>query len=78
MPAAPPVVRLAGLAAGGSAAAVGLAPALAMDVAYLGMAGSVGRAMENAVACQQRSQVLAGAAVAQVLALILAQGGKSS
>jgi hypothetical protein len=75
---APPAVRVAGPAAGGSAAAVGLAPALAMDMAYLGLAGSIGLAMQNAVACQQRSQALTGAAIAQVLALILAQGGKSS
>jgi hypothetical protein len=38
------------------------------------MADSLGLAMGNAVANQQRNQVLAGAAVAQVLSLIIAAG----
>ena len=52
----------------------GLAPALAMDMTYVAMAGSLGLAMENAVANQQRGQVLAQAALAQVLALIIIKG----
>ncbi len=52
----------------------GLAPALAMDMTYLAMAGSIGQAMQNAVANQQRGQVLAQASLAQVLALIILKG----
>ena len=52
----------------------GLAPALAMDMVYLAMAASVGQAMQNAVANQQRGQVLAQASLAQVLALIILKG----
>lgn len=53
---------------------VGLAPSIAMGMCYVAMADSLGLAMGNAVANQQRNQVLAGAAVAQVLSLIIAAG----
>jgi len=52
----------------------GLAPALAMDMTYIAMAGSIGLAMGNAVANQQRGQVIAQAALVQVLALIIKKG----
>ena len=50
------------------------APAIAMGMSYVAMAHSLGLAMDNAVANQQRGQVLADAALAQVLAMILAKG----
>jgi Killing trait len=52
---------------GGSAAALGQAPAFAMDMTYVAMADSIGMAMANAVANQQRAQTIGGAALAQVL-----------
>nr|WP_197334486.1 RebB family R body protein [Ralstonia syzygii] len=54
------------------------APALAMAMTYLAMADSLGLAMGNAVANQQRGQVIAGAATARVLALIIQKGSESS
>jgi hypothetical protein len=68
------VTRLAGSVGAGSVAALGQAPAFAMGMTYVAMADSLGLAMENAVANQQRGQVLADAAVAQVLALIITKG----
>lgn len=59
-----------------SAARVGQAPSIAMGMTYVVMADSIGLAMENAVATQQRAQVVADAALAQVLALIIAKGSK--
>ena len=50
------------------------APAAAMAFTYLASAGSIGLAMENAVAAQQRGQVVAGAATTQVVAMIIAAG----
>lgn len=64
--------------AGGAAAALGQGPAFAMDMTYVAMADSIGMAMANAVASQQRAQTLGSAALAQVLTLILTQGAKSS
>ncbi|WKB55753.1 RebB family R body protein (plasmid) [Eleftheria terrae] len=55
-------------------ATIGQAPAWAMASTYVAMADSIGLAMENAAANQQRGQVLAAAAVAQVLAMILQKG----
>jgi hypothetical protein len=52
----------------------GLAPSIAMGMTYVSMADSLGLAMANAVANQQRGQVVAGAALAQVLALMIAVG----
>jgi hypothetical protein len=72
------VASLAGPLSAGSALAIGQAPAFAMGMTYLAMADSLGLAMENAVASQQRGQVLAGAALAQVLALIITKGAASS
>ena len=54
---------------------VGMAPAVAMDMTYLAMAGSLGLAMQNAAANQQRGQVISTAATAQVVALIIVKGG---
>ena len=54
--------------------AVGEAPATAMGMTYLAMAHSLGLAMENAAAAQQRGQVIGEAALVQVLALIIAKG----
>lgn len=78
MPGAQAVITaMAGEAASGSALVLGQAPALAMGMTYVAMADSLGLAMENAVASQQRGQVLAGAALAQVLALIITKGAGS-
>jgi hypothetical protein len=60
--------------ASGSPVAVGQAPAIAMGMTYVAMAHSIGLAMGNAVASQQRGQVVADAALAQVLAMIIAKG----
>lgn len=53
---------------------VGEAPATAMGMTYLAMATSIGLAMENAAAAQQRGQVIGEAALVQVLAMIIAKG----
>jgi hypothetical protein len=64
--------------AAGSAAliAIGEAPSVAMGMTYVAMANSIGLAMDNAVAAQQRGQVMGEAATVQVLALIIAKGAK--
>ncbi|AOJ11544.1 killing trait family protein [Burkholderia mayonis] len=56
--------------------AVGQTAAVAMAMTYLAMADSIGIAMSNAVANQQRGQVIADAATTQVLALIIAKGSQ--
>ncbi|MHB8287057.1 MAG: RebB family R body protein [Caulobacteraceae bacterium] len=61
-----------------TALSVGMAPAVAMDMTYLAMAGSLGLVMQNAAANQQRGQVLSSAAMAQVIALIIAKGAAPS
>lgn len=71
------ITALADEAASGSALVLAQAPALAMGMTYVAVADSLGLAMENAVASQQRGQVLAGAALAQVLALIITKGAGS-
>lgn len=53
---------------------IGEAPSAAMGMTYLAMADSIGLAMENAVAAQQRGQVIGEAATVQVVALIIAVG----
>jgi hypothetical protein len=53
-------------------------PSFAMSATYLAMADSLGLAMQNAVANQQRGQVTAGASLAQVLALIIQKGAVPS
>jgi hypothetical protein len=65
------------VAATPSAAQVGLAPSASMAMTYIANAQSIGTQMENAVAAQQRGQVLAEAAVANIVAMILAQGVSS-
>jgi hypothetical protein len=62
------------VAAPASLAVTGLAPSAAMGMTYLAMAGSLGLAMENAVAAQQRGQVIAEAALVKIVAQIIAQG----
>jgi hypothetical protein len=57
---------------------LGEAPATAMGMTYLAMAGTIAVAMENAVAAQQRGQVISEAATVQVLALIVAAGAASA
>ena len=47
------------------------APAVAMGMTYLAMADSIGLAMQNAVACQQRSQITANTATTVATARIL-------
>ena len=50
---------------------LGTAPAVAMGMTYLAMADSIGLAMQNAVACQQRSQITANTATTVATARIL-------
>jgi hypothetical protein len=68
------VAGLLGALGSGSALVVGQAPALAMGLTYVAMADSIALVMSNAAAAQQRGQVLGGAALAQVLVLIIAKG----
>ncbi|MCC4586616.1 RebB family R body protein [Xanthomonas melonis] len=72
------IASLVGPAATGAAMAIGQAPAFAMGATYLALADSIALAMENAVANQQRGQVLADAALTQILALIIQKGATSS
>lgn len=58
----------------GSLATISVAPAAAMGMTYVAMANSIGLAMGNAAANQQRGQVVAEAALALVLALIIKKG----
>jgi hypothetical protein len=53
---------------------VGQAPAVAMAMTYVAMADSIALHMGNAVANQQRGQVISNAALVQVLSLILTKG----
>ncbi|MBQ1542556.1 hypothetical protein C5708_08925 [Caulobacter sp. CCUG 60055] len=76
MPDASGVARTLDAIAGGSALAIGLAPSTAMSMTYVSMADSISLAMENAVANQQRGQVIGNAALVQVLALIITKGAK--
>lgn len=77
--AAPPAIGyLLDATSSGSALAIGLAPSFAMSATYLAMADSIGLAMQNAVANQQRGQVTAGASLAQVLPLIIQKGAVPS
>ncbi|AWJ85843.1 hypothetical protein TSH58p_20045 (plasmid) [Azospirillum sp. TSH58] len=69
---------LAGSVAANTAIPLGLAPSLAMDMTYVAMADSLGLAMQNAVANQQRAQVITEAALAQVLTLIITKGTAKS
>jgi hypothetical protein len=54
---------------------IATAPATAMAMTYVAAAGSIGLAMANAVAAQQRGQVIGLTATTQVVALIIAKGG---
>jgi hypothetical protein len=56
--------------------AICLAPSAAMAMTYIAMAQSIGLAMGNAVAAQQRGQLTGGTATATVVAMIIAKGGK--
>jgi Killing trait len=76
LPSPSAVARLPGCVGEGSATALGQAPAFAMGMTYLAMADSLGIAMGNAVANQQRGQVIANAAVNQVLAMIIKVASK--
>ncbi|OPH17536.1 hypothetical protein FE88_31385, partial [Azospirillum brasilense] len=69
---------LAGSVAANTAIPLGLTPSLAMDMTYVAMADSLGLAMQNAVANQQRAQVITEAALAQVLTLIITKGTAKS
>lgn len=68
----------AGSVAANTAIPLGLTPSLAMDMTYVAMADSIGLAMQNAVANQQRAQVITEAALAQVLTLIITKGTAKS
>ncbi|WP_239684239.1 RebB family R body protein, partial [Stenotrophomonas maltophilia] len=78
MAASPATGYLLDAASAGSGLAIALAPSFAMSATYLAMADSLGLAMQNAVANQQRGQVTAGASLAQVLALIIQKGAVPS
>ncbi|GAA4256342.1 hypothetical protein GBZ26_26530 [Azospirillum formosense] len=67
-----------GSVAANTAIPLGLTPSLAMDMTYVAMADSLGLAMQNAVANQQRAQVITEAALAQVLTLIITKGTAKS
>lgn len=54
---------------------LGAAPSQAMAMTYQAMAGSIGVAMENAVANQQQGQIISTAALVKVVAMILSKGG---
>ncbi|MBK3803796.1 hypothetical protein GAY33_32315 [Azospirillum brasilense] len=69
---------LAGSVAANTAIPLGLTPSLAMDMTYVAMADSLGLAMQNAVANQQRAQVITEAALAQVITLIITKGTAKS
>lgn len=58
--------------------ALGQAPALAMAMTYAATADSIALAMGNAVANQQRGQLISSTAVTQILALIIAKGASGS
>ena len=53
---------------------VGEAPSVAMGMTYLAMGQSVGHLMGNAVAAQQRGQLIGETATVQAVAMILAKG----
>lgn len=72
------MAQLAGGLASGSLLTIGAGPALAMDLTYVAMADSLSLAMGNAAAAQQRGQVVAEAALVQVLALIIAKGAQAT
>lgn len=74
----PAIAALVDITDAGSAIALGQAPAFAMVATYLTMADSLGLAMQNAIANQQRGQVMAGAALAQTLAMIIQKGATST
>ncbi|WP_184621054.1 RebB family R body protein [Xanthomonas sp. 3058] len=71
------VASLVGTAGTGAAMTLGQAPAFAMGATYLALSDSIALAMGNAVASQQRGQVLADAALTQILALIIQKGATS-
>jgi F0F1-type ATP synthase membrane subunit a len=50
---------------------VASSPAVAMGLTYIAMANSLGLAMQNAVATQQRAQITASAATTIVMAKII-------
>ncbi|MGH8447271.1 MAG: RebB family R body protein [Solimonas sp.] len=58
----------------GSLAVAGTVPAAAMGMTYLSMANSIGLAMGNAVASQQRGQVIGQATLVLVLAMVIIKG----
>ncbi|WP_448133715.1 RebB family R body protein [Stenotrophomonas rhizophila] len=78
MSSSPAIASLLQTTATGSAMAIALAPSFAMSATYLVASDTLGLAMQNAVAHQQRGQVLAGASLAQVLALIIQKGAVPS
>ena len=69
--------RFAGSADADPAATLEMASAFAMGATCTAMADSLALAMANAVAHQQNAQAIGGAALAQVLALILMKGSTS-
>jgi hypothetical protein len=70
MPGKSAVAIRIGAASSGGPAVLGWAPAFAMGMTYATMADSLGLAMQNAAANQQRMQVITSAAVMKVVALI--------
>ena len=78
MAASPATGYLLAATSTGAGLAIALAPSFAMSATHLAMADSLGLAMQNAAANQQRGQVTASASLAQVLALILQKGAVPS
>jgi hypothetical protein len=53
---------------------IGAAPSAAMAMTYVAMADSIGLAMANAAAAQQRGQIIGMTATTEVVAIIIAAG----
>jgi hypothetical protein len=53
---------------------IGAAPSAAMAMTYVAMADSIGLAMANAAAAQQRGQIIGLTATTEVVAIIIAAG----
>jgi hypothetical protein len=68
------MTEVVGAVTSGSALVIGTIPGAAMAMTYMAMADSLSLAMGNAVANQQRGQVIGNAVLVEVLALIITKG----
>jgi len=78
LPGQPEVANVIGPVAEGSLLTIAQAPAWSMGMLDVAMTNSLSIAMGNAVANQQRGQVLAQAALTQVLTLIITKGASGT